>query len=225
MKIDLKTPLFLSIMLLAISLQPASAFYNPQTGRWLNRDPIEERGGTTIFCFLSNDPLNHIDKDGRISVQLQSLTVNKCGGFAASFIYTLENYPSEDGYIVQEVTITETVAACNLAPKSIPDHFWEAWAVSAGTQAAPVSVTDPVGRNETFGANGNGTYSGSIRFFLKSLADVSTWTRDGNLLKSTSQPTWWNSTTTEPGGSRSITFDFKCCCPWLYTTVTTTPSK
>lgn len=208
----------------------AQAFYNSTSGRWLNRDPIEEKGGTAIVSFLSNDAISHIDKDGRISVQLQSLTVNKCGGFGASFSYTLENYPSVEGYIIQEITITETVNACNFESRSIPDHFWEAWIVPARTQVSPVSVTDPVGRTETPGANGNGTYAGSIRFFPKSLVDELNqqnggWTQDGNLLVTKTPPPWWNSPITEPDGSREVTFDFKCCCPWLYNNVKTTPGK
>jgi len=31
--------------------------YNPSTGRWLSRDPIEERGGENVYCFVSNVPV------------------------------------------------------------------------------------------------------------------------------------------------------------------------
>jgi RHS repeat-associated protein len=36
-------------------------YYNPNTGRWLSRDPIAERGGLNLYLFLSNDPLNRAD--------------------------------------------------------------------------------------------------------------------------------------------------------------------
>ena len=36
---------------------PATAYYNPAAGRWLNRDPIGERGGLNIFAFLGNAPI------------------------------------------------------------------------------------------------------------------------------------------------------------------------
>ena len=42
----------------------ASAFYNPGTGRWLSKDPIEERGGYNLHGFVVNDPLNKIDPLG-----------------------------------------------------------------------------------------------------------------------------------------------------------------
>lgn len=35
--------LALGIILLALCERPAAAYYNPQTGRWLSRDPIEEK--------------------------------------------------------------------------------------------------------------------------------------------------------------------------------------
>ena len=40
------------------------AFYNPETGRWLSRDPIEEKGGINLYGFVANNPANRVDKDG-----------------------------------------------------------------------------------------------------------------------------------------------------------------
>jgi len=40
-------------------------YYNPDTGRWLNRDPIEEAGGVNLYGFVLNDPFNLIDILGR----------------------------------------------------------------------------------------------------------------------------------------------------------------
>jgi len=37
-----------------LTLPRAQAFYNPATGRWLTRDPIGERAGKSLLCFLSN---------------------------------------------------------------------------------------------------------------------------------------------------------------------------
>jgi hypothetical protein len=41
--------------------QTAHCFYNPSTGRWLNRDPIGERGGKNLHAFAGNSPLVGID--------------------------------------------------------------------------------------------------------------------------------------------------------------------
>jgi RHS repeat-associated protein len=42
-------------------------YYDPLTGRWPSRDPIEERGGVNLYGFLGNDGVNLIDKFGMIS--------------------------------------------------------------------------------------------------------------------------------------------------------------
>ena len=39
-------------------------FYGPGLGRWLTRDPIEERGGLNLYCFCGNDPLGAVDPTG-----------------------------------------------------------------------------------------------------------------------------------------------------------------
>jgi RHS repeat-associated protein len=40
--------------------------YDPKTGRWPSRDPIEEEGGINLYGFVGNDPCDIIDTDGRI---------------------------------------------------------------------------------------------------------------------------------------------------------------
>ncbi|MDD4406312.1 MAG: RHS repeat-associated core domain-containing protein [Parabacteroides sp.] len=39
-------------------------YYSPALGRWLSRDPIEERGGLNLYAFVNNDPVNKWDKLG-----------------------------------------------------------------------------------------------------------------------------------------------------------------
>lgn len=39
-------------------------YYNPETGRWLSRDPIEERGGINLCGFVGNDGVGNIDRLG-----------------------------------------------------------------------------------------------------------------------------------------------------------------
>jgi len=50
----------------------AFAFYNPSMGRWLNRDPVEEKGGLNLYATVNNTPLNKCDKLG--------LSLVKCPG-------------------------------------------------------------------------------------------------------------------------------------------------
>ena len=37
----------------------AQAYYNPETGSFLSRDPIEERGSENLYGFVRNDALNN----------------------------------------------------------------------------------------------------------------------------------------------------------------------
>ncbi len=39
-------------------------FYQPSTGRWPSRDPIEERGGKNLYAFIKNNPIAHFDALG-----------------------------------------------------------------------------------------------------------------------------------------------------------------
>jgi RHS repeat-associated protein len=39
-------------------------FYNPSPGRWVNRDPIGEKGGANLYGFLRNSPIHAIDPRG-----------------------------------------------------------------------------------------------------------------------------------------------------------------
>ena len=79
-----KQILMLTLLLLGVSLaREAQAFYNPSTGRWLSRDPIEEEGHDTLYyadgghttinervdnlngyAFVRNNPAGFIDRFG-----------------------------------------------------------------------------------------------------------------------------------------------------------------
>jgi hypothetical protein len=39
-------------------------YYDPLTGRWPSRDPIEERGGINLYGFVGNDSVNMLDING-----------------------------------------------------------------------------------------------------------------------------------------------------------------
>lgn len=41
-------------------------YYQPSTGRWLSRDPMEEKGGPNLYGFVRNDPENLFDSLGLI---------------------------------------------------------------------------------------------------------------------------------------------------------------
>lgn len=69
---------YLPLLVLISSTQFASAFYDPDVQRWINRDPLGDFGFKTLghlieddkaagqraYCFVLNDPLNSIDAYG-----------------------------------------------------------------------------------------------------------------------------------------------------------------
>lgn len=48
----------------------ASAYYSPRLGRWLSRDPIEESGGSNLYTFVSNDPIDRLDFTGTWDIDM-----------------------------------------------------------------------------------------------------------------------------------------------------------
>jgi hypothetical protein len=54
----------LSVLVL-LSLAPvASAYYDPGAQRWINRDPMEEKGGINLYTLVANAPMDRIDERG-----------------------------------------------------------------------------------------------------------------------------------------------------------------
>jgi hypothetical protein len=54
----------LGLMLSLLLPQAGQCFYNPSTGKWLSRDPIEEDGGPNICAFAGNNAVGAADALG-----------------------------------------------------------------------------------------------------------------------------------------------------------------
>jgi len=70
--------LLLSVLILGSSAFQALAYYHPDEGRWLSRDPIGERGGAHLYGFVSNDPINGVDYIGLLKIWYDSTGKEIC---------------------------------------------------------------------------------------------------------------------------------------------------
>jgi RHS repeat-associated protein len=163
-------------------------YYNCSAGRWLTRDPIEERGGIALYLFLVNNQLNRIDRDGRISVRsvwvppvdatrpwTGTSTVGDCGDFAVFWQFSLDSPSPEEGYIVQKVTILDRFITCGeKVGITNTSSYWEYWNVPANS-ASPVPpqggryyFTDQDSQWGTSKSKGVRVSRGEVKFFFKS---------------------------------------------------------
>ncbi|MCW5555058.1 MAG: RHS repeat-associated core domain-containing protein [Verrucomicrobiae bacterium] len=60
-------------------------YYDPDQGRWLGRDPIEEEGGINLFAFVFNSPLNGFDPLGDFTLVEQESVAGIEGNLMADF--------------------------------------------------------------------------------------------------------------------------------------------
>jgi RHS repeat-associated protein len=79
-------------------------YYDPQTGRWPSRDPIEERGGLNLYVFVLNNPINSWDLLGLTDDECQKYYIGTCErSLAGRYI----NMPTKVG----EVKIPQSIRA------------------------------------------------------------------------------------------------------------------
>ncbi|UDQ98345.1 RHS repeat-associated core domain-containing protein [Lentisphaerota bacterium WC36G] len=61
-------------------------YYNPSTGKWLSRDPIQEAGGVNVYGFIKNSTINYYDLLGlhcrNCGVELKDCIKNALESFA-----------------------------------------------------------------------------------------------------------------------------------------------
>ncbi len=117
-------------------------YYNPDLGRWINRDPIEERGGVHIVAFVKNSPINLFDLYG-LAYKLgykpgypKEGDPRYCGGFTIERAWSLSRdvmdpHPSGKTSLIQEVTLNVEWGDCDDDNKLHTDkwHYLEVWTV------------------------------------------------------------------------------------------------
>ena len=82
-------------------------YYEPSTGRWLSRDPIEESGGANLYGFAHNDGVNRIDPLGLDDFNATPVfRVTRSGWTVDKPAWDIAQYDSIGGTIWAERAIT-----------------------------------------------------------------------------------------------------------------------
>jgi hypothetical protein len=95
-------------------------YYNPETGRWPSRDPIEEDGGLNLYGFVGNAPNNATDVLGRYpSVDEAEAEKICCDLFQDPEYQVIERecyrWYDDRGDPMPDVTLKQTCIRCKMA--------------------------------------------------------------------------------------------------------------
>ena len=60
-------------------------FYSPESARWLNVDPLKERGGKNLYTFSLNSSINIFDVRGLLPKCTSSMRFRKCGVWTCEY--------------------------------------------------------------------------------------------------------------------------------------------
>ena len=106
-----------ALFLIAWLLLPQTAlpFYNPSTGRWISRDPIEEQGGKNLYGFVANDALNKYDRDGRIAIVDDAVVILAVGrvllcAAAEGWLYSPEGQREIHDLVVAATSLPQAIS-------------------------------------------------------------------------------------------------------------------
>ena len=216
-----------------LAAQTGWTFYNPQTGRWLDRDPIQEGGGNNLYGFLKNDPPAAVDLRGWIRIQFVRHDSETCNYDEVAWRYEIDRPEGApcDGYMVQEVRIhTRQDLCCHEIPNApvVPTtQFWEAMPVTLGGRTPGFEDTSGVGAGTVADAVGNYYVEAEVKFFCRAptpgVSEVGTGVLEqtpfwitrivtgGQTLQSLTQPPWWSSPPVEGPATRTRRLLWDCC--------------
>jgi uncharacterized protein RhaS with RHS repeats len=92
-------PILLAVASLFVLAHTAQAHYDPNIGRWISRDPIEEEGGSNLYAFVQNDPANNWDILGlELPAKLKCCKIKRIIDNFNKTSERVEYRVSDDGY-------------------------------------------------------------------------------------------------------------------------------
>jgi RHS repeat-associated protein len=121
--------------------------YDPVTGRWLTRDPIDERGGINLYAIVGNNTVNTHDYLGRedaknklpkytLTWKTVEIRMGSCGHFKWTIEWSVKGR-NANGMIYQEVVKVADIKNCanppqGRGPQQIGGLVFESWNWPAG---------------------------------------------------------------------------------------------
>jgi len=127
-------------------------YYDPLTGRWPSRDPIEEGGGVNLYGFVGNDGVGRCDYLGlsaqKLSYTSDQIVLGECGSFDWTIYWHVTPKSSnKGGAILQEF---KRHAKDSSGKAALDAHYHEAWRVAPNTITIWADATfDTVKNSET----------------------------------------------------------------------------
>ena len=105
-------------------------YYKPSVGRFISEDPIGLAGGSNLYAYVRNNPVNYIDADGKNPVAVaMALARLASAGYAAYKIYdyydSMSNYADTIDNYQNEREITDQAYSAAINGTKIPDNFNE----------------------------------------------------------------------------------------------------
>lgn len=103
-------------------------FFNPDFGRWINRDPLEETGGNNIFSFVANKSPNNYEVLGLFCCRL---------GSGGTSFYNPFTHCCCRGNLIRRREINTGIKECTTTADAGVTHIWlEIDGASFGFEAA-----------------------------------------------------------------------------------------
>jgi RHS repeat-associated protein len=105
-------------------------YYNASTGRWLSRDPIEEKGGLNLYGFVGNNPISFFDLDGREAGLIYhpdgSITLPRisCPLMCNGKFYNPITSCCCKGNVLKREPVETGVKKCTNLPWNLMNHWW-----------------------------------------------------------------------------------------------------
>ncbi|MBR6734105.1 MAG: RHS repeat-associated core domain-containing protein [Kiritimatiellae bacterium] len=119
--------------------------YSPRLGRWLNRDPIEEKGGVNLYGFVDNMPSGLFDLSGMHSFKFVDLGWSYANILSGNIVDMLGTPITDHIGVTPYFLIAESRCLCE-SGKYVPDYTFKLLVYSLIQDS-----NDPVWTNNAYG--------------------------------------------------------------------------